>query len=132
MHMKSGTSIRMTSQRRVILDIVRASRTHPTADEVYERVRRKLPKISLATVYRNLEALSREGLINKLELGSSQKRFDPLIDDHYHIRCSICHKIEDVPKQPGQQIDSMIKKISKYKITGHTLEFTGICPECQN
>ncbi|HEX9744538.1 MAG TPA: transcriptional repressor [bacterium] len=130
--MKSGTSIRMTSQRRVILDIVRASRTHPTADEVYERVRRKLPKISLATVYRNLEALSREGLINKLELGSSQKRFDPLIDDHYHIRCSICHKIEDVPKQPGQQIDSMIKKISKYKITGHTLEFTGICPECQN
>jgi Fur family ferric uptake transcriptional regulator len=122
----------MTSQRRVILDIVRASRTHPTADEVYERVRRKLPKISLATVYRNLEALSREGLINKLELGSSQKRFDPLIDDHYHIRCSICHKIEDVPKQPGQQIDSMIKKISKYKITGHTLEFTGICPECQN
>lgn len=132
MHMKSGTSIRMTSQRRVILDIVRASRTHPTADEVYERVRRKLPKISLATVYRNLEALSREGLINKLELGSSQKRFDPLIDDHYHIRCSVCHKIEDVPKQPGQQIDSMIKKISKYKITGHTLEFTGICPECQN
>jgi Fur family ferric uptake transcriptional regulator len=122
----------MTSQRRVILDIVRASRTHPTADEVYERVRRKLPKISLATVYRNLEALSREGLINKLELGSSQKRFDPLIDDHYHIRCSVCHKIEDVPKQPGQQIDSMIKKISKYKITGHTLEFTGICPECQN
>lgn len=121
----------MTSQRRLIYDTVRKSMTHPTADEIYEKVRKRLPRISLATVYRNLEVLSEQGLIRKLELGASQKRFDRTIDDHYHIRCGICGKIDDLPASPAEGIEQKFEPMSGYLITGHTLEFSGICPECR-
>ena len=62
----------MTRQRRVILEALRGTTSHPTADEVYEMVRRRLPRISLGTVYRNLEILSGEGLVAKLEMAGTQ------------------------------------------------------------
>ncbi len=66
----------MTRQRQVVLEAVRATDAHPTGDEVYRLARRKLPHISLGTVYRNLELLSEAGLIRKLELGGAARRFD--------------------------------------------------------
>jgi Fur family ferric uptake transcriptional regulator len=66
----------MTRQRKVILEELRNVDTHPSADEIYEMVRKRLPHISLGTVYRNLEILSETGAIQKLELGCAQKKFD--------------------------------------------------------
>ena len=74
--MLSNPKSRMTHQRRIILEELRNTRSHPTADEVYEIVRKRIPKISLGTVYRNLELLSESGVIQKLEIGGTQKRFD--------------------------------------------------------
>jgi Fur family ferric uptake transcriptional regulator len=72
----------MTRQRRVILEELRKVDTHPSADEVYEMVRKRLPRISLGTIYRNLEILSETGEIQRLETGSHLKRFDGRADDH--------------------------------------------------
>jgi Fe2+ or Zn2+ uptake regulation protein len=69
-------NLRMTHQREIILDELNRSKTHPTADELFDRIKHKLPRISLATVYRNLEILSAAGLIKKLEMSGRQKRFD--------------------------------------------------------
>jgi Fur family ferric uptake transcriptional regulator len=66
----------MTRQRKVILEEIRKTDSHPTADELYQRVRQRLPHVSLGTIYRNLETLAASGLIQKLEMGGSQKRFD--------------------------------------------------------
>ena len=68
--------LRMTRQRKVILEIMKNVTSHPTADQVHQMVRKTLPHVSLATVYRNLEILSEHGMIQKLELAGAQRRFD--------------------------------------------------------
>ena len=121
----------MTQQRRVILEELQKLDSHPTADEVYERARRRLPRISLGTVYRNLEILSECGLIQKLELGGTQKRFDGRVENHYHVRCIRCGCIGDVSMEPLTTIENAIRGASNYEIIGSRLEFIGVCPQCK-
>ncbi len=78
--------MRLTTQRQVILEELGKVTSHPTANEVYDMVRKRLPRIGLGTVYRNLELMAESGLILKLEVGGTQKRFDATTDLHYHIR----------------------------------------------
>jgi Fur family ferric uptake transcriptional regulator len=121
----------MTRQRRTILEELRKVNSHPPADEVYKLVRRRLPRISLGTVYRNLETLSGRGLIRKLELGGSQRRFDGHIKNHYHVRCVRCGDVEDVPVEPVAELEGLLHGVSDYKVIGHRLEFVGLCPQCK-
>jgi Fur family ferric uptake transcriptional regulator len=121
----------MTRQREVILEEIRKINAHPTADEVYERARRRLPRISLGTVYRNLETLSEWGLIQKLELGGTQKRFDGNVENHYHIRCMRCDSVKDVSMEPLTSYENAIRRVSDYEIIGSRLEFIGLCPQCK-
>jgi Fur family transcriptional regulator, ferric uptake regulator len=125
-----NSPLRMTNQRRIIVEELSKVRSHPTAVEIFEMVRRRLPKISLGTVYRNLEFLSETGVIQKLEMAGSQKRFDGTAANHYHIRCVMCHRVDDVPLNHIAMIDDILRRISDYKILWHKLEFMGICPEC--
>ncbi len=120
----------MTRQRRVILEELRKVKTHPSADEIYEIVRKRLPRISLGTVYRNLERLSESGDIQKLEPGCSLKRFDGNPTDHCHIRCVRCDRIADAPVAPDLKIDLAQVNSTDYEIIGHRLEFLGVCPIC--
>ena len=128
--MVSGRTFRMTRQRRVILDELQKIDSHPTADELYARVRKRLPRISLGTVYRNLDVLSELGVIHKLEYAGKQRRFDGCCDEHYHVRCLGCGRIDDVPGKRDAAIVERIRRKLKYRITGHRLEFTGYCPAC--
>jgi len=127
----SNQKYRMTNQRQVILEEIQRVNTHPTADEVYKMVRRRLPRISLGTVYRNLEILSACGLIQKIGPISSQMRFDGITVNHYHIRCIYCGSVEDAPIDPTENLENAIREKSDYHIIGHKLEFTGICAECR-
>jgi Fe2+ or Zn2+ uptake regulation protein len=122
--------LRTTEQRRVIMEELAKSDAHPTADELYRLVRKRLPKISLGTVYRNLEILSRSGKIHKLETAGSQKRFDGVVENHYHVRCVRCDRIEDVPGNPIDCIDEAFQGVKGYQILQHRLEILGICPQC--
>jgi len=123
--------LRMTVQRRVILETLVASKLHPTADELYELVRRRLPRISLGTVYRNLEDLHQAGLIRKLEFAGCRKRFDKTVNEHYHIRCERCGRIEDIARTASEGLMKKLSPKTDFLITGHRLEFTGICPTCR-
>ncbi len=120
----------MTRQRRVILEELRKMDSHPSADELYVSVRKHLPRISLGTVYRNLEVLSGMGKIQKLETGGSLKRFDWNPKKHYHIRCVACGRIDDAPIAPLNRIENDLYGSTVFTITGHRLEFTGFCPAC--
>ena len=121
---------RKTNQRRVILDELRNLRSHPTADELYRLVRLRLPKISMATVYRNLEVLCAEGLAQKIELPGLQKRFDGDATNHYHVRCIACGRVEDVDLEPIAIVEELCRCRSEYKVLSHRLEFIGFCPDC--
>ncbi len=123
--------MRMTHQREIILQELKMAKDHPTADELFQRVRKHLPKISLGTVYRNLEILAEAQTIQKIEVGGRQKRFDGNPMPHYHVRCVQCGRVDDVPVGRIKALDSMALKPHGYKILDHHLEFTGICPACQ-
>lgn len=123
--------VRMTNQREVILRELRKSKQHLTADELYERVKKDMPRISLATVYRNLEILSEAGMIQKLEISGRQKRFDWDTAAHDHIYCVQCHRIDNLDLEHKSISKEVLKKVSSYEITGYRLEFAGICPSCK-
>ena len=121
---------RITKQRQVILEELRKLNTHPSADEIYKVVRRRLPRISLGTVYRNLEVLAQMEVIQKLELSGSLKRYDWDTNKHYHIRCVRCNRVENIPIAPLNQLEDELYEATVFEIIGHNLEFTGLCPEC--
>jgi len=121
---------RNTPQRKVLLEELRKVSSHPTAAELYELVRRRMPKISLGTVYRNLELLTESGTIQKLATGRAEARFDGDPGRHYHVRCVRCGRVDDVHDLPEDLLDSEPKELAGYEILGHRLEFLGICPEC--
>jgi Fe2+ or Zn2+ uptake regulation protein len=126
---------RMTHQRQVILEEVRKDNLHPTADEIYERVRKRLPRISMGTVYRNLDILASSGLIHRIEPGHSPMRFDGVVGDHYHITCVRCGKVEDAPIEVSdnalETLERSLGHLTKYGIFGHKLEFYGLCASCK-
>nr|MBF0221512.1 transcriptional repressor [Desulfobulbaceae bacterium] len=129
--MLENTSLRMTKQRQVILEELCSVKTHPTADDMYEMVRKRVPNVSLGTVYRNLEILSETGVIQKLDVGGTKKRFDGNVMTHSHLRCKNCGRVEDVDFDPGVDLDSAIEPYTDYQMIKHRLEFIGVCPECQ-
>jgi Fur family ferric uptake transcriptional regulator len=94
-------------------------------------VRKRLPRIGLGTVYRNLDLMAENGLILKIEVGGTQKRFDATTEDHYHIRCSFCGRVDDIDVPVMEELATQAANSSAYLILGHHVEFTGICSACQ-
>jgi len=121
---------RMTSQREIILEELRKVKSHPTADELYGIVKTRLPRISIATVYRNLELMADSGMIQKLEFAGKQKRFDGDTKKHHHIRCIECGKLDDISVSPVEGVDDCILDSGGYSVLDYRLDFFGICPEC--
>ncbi|AEB09989.1 Fur family transcriptional regulator [Desulfobacca acetoxidans] len=122
---------RPSLQRRIILEELQKQKNHPSVQEIFTKVKLRLPKISLATVYRNLEQLAASGLIHKLEPATGERRFDSELHEHYHIRCVQCGKIADAPLPALPDLDRSCSELSNFTILGHRLEFLGICPQCR-
>lgn len=123
--------LRMTNQREMILRELLKSKQHLTADELYDIVKKVMPRISLATVYRNLEILSEAGIIGKLEISGRQKRFDYDPSDHDHIYCAVCHRVDNLGVKGSVVGEKEMNAVKGYSVTGYRLEIIGICPECQ-
>ncbi len=121
---------RMTSSRRAILDDLRMNRSHPTADEIHVRLKEKSPRIGLGTVYRNLEYLSRHGIVRVLREPGGRRRYDVADDGHYHLWCTRCGKVKDVRLVPSACVEELLEDDLGYRIDGHSLSFLGTCPEC--
>ncbi len=129
--MQNESEWRMTRQRRAILDELRSSSSHPTAQEVYAGVRKKLPRISLGTVYRNLDTMAERGLIRKLEVGGSQKRFDGETSKHHHVRCTECNRVDDVEMDRDSGLQRFLCDTAGYDVVSYHVEFLGLCPRCR-
>lgn len=128
------TIMRMTKQRKLILEELRKVKNHPTAYEVYERVKNFMPQISLGTVYRNLEILSSSGIINRLDMAQGQRRFDATIQDHHHIRCVSCGRVDDIPLNTVRDLTNIIDIVgetSGYEVLGCGIDLRGMCPVCK-
>lgn len=121
-----------TVQRDAILKELRMNHDHPTADKLYENLRKKLPQISLGTVYRNLEQMAKMGTIRKLSLCGHQKRFDGDLSHHFHIRCPRCDSITNIKVDALNNIDREFKSVIKdIGCENYYFELTSLCPKCQ-
>ena len=122
---------RNTPQRRVVLEELQKLTTHPTATDLYEIVRKRLPSISLGTIYRNLELLGRVGVIQKLELGGTEARFDGNSSSHHHVQCLECGRVGDLHGLADKLPIAVPKKQNGFTILGHRLVFYGLCRQCK-
>lgn len=124
--------VRNTKQRQIILRVLKGTNTHPTADWLYQKVKDKIPNISLGTVYRNLGVLKEQELIQELRHAGSQSRYDGNPQPHYHFFCLDCGRVEDVILPYSEQMDQDFQsQMPEYAVFGHKTEFYGCCPDCK-
>ncbi len=121
------TELKQTKQRKVILEELRKLYSHPTAEELYNIVKLKLPELGLCTIYRNLEKFNEIGLIEKIN--GKVDRYDGNIQTHNHIKCTVCGKIEDLDFDVPINTE-IITKLG-YKLSNYKVEINGICKKCQ-
>jgi Fur family peroxide stress response transcriptional regulator len=124
-------AMRKTRQREAILRVLRDTTSHPTADWIYSEVRKDIPNISLGTVYRNLRLLRECGEVLGIDSGSTSTRFNGNSANHYHFRCERCGRIFDIDEPVDEEINNRIARRTGFKISGHWLEFRGLCKKCQ-
>ncbi|MDO4283552.1 MAG: transcriptional repressor [Clostridia bacterium] len=122
--------MKYSRQREQILEFVKSVRTHPTAETVYQEVRKKNPKISLGTVYRNLVFLSEQGDINRIKIADGKDRFDYDTSHHYHAICTKCGKITDAKIDYLGDIDKKVSQVLDLEILSHDIIFNTICKDC--
>lgn len=121
----------LTLQRAAVFDYLSGVEHHPTAEDVFLAVKRKLPRISLATVYKNLEALVKCGAVSKLTYGGGSARYDIRTDYHYHTRCLECGGIWDLDAGGGAELLKQIKPQAGFEVKDYRLELLGRCRECR-
>ena len=122
---------RETKQKEAILNVLRRTDSHPTADWIYDEVRKVIPNISKGTVYRNLKILKEDEEISELNLSGTVSRYEGNQKSHYHFRCEKCGRVFDLEEPVNKELDERIAKNTGFKVKYHQLEFRGICKDCQ-
>ena len=123
---------RKSIYKEAILRVIRGTSSHPTADWIYEEVRKDIPKISFGTVYSQLRTLKSTGEILELDLSGNPSRFDGKVDNHYHFRCERCSRVYDVDEPLDTAINERVARKIGLRITHHVSEFRGICSDCDH
>jgi len=119
---------RCTRQLQATLDVVAASHDHPTADQVFVRVRRRMPRVSLGTVYRNLEKLRDQGRIQIVRLRDGVARYDAMMERHDHFVCEGCGVVIDLEQPMRPRIEGLLR--AGMVVNSHSTAFHGLCAEC--
>lgn len=125
---------RLTKQRKIILEALKKTKTHPTAEEIFKVVKAKLPRISLATIYRNLDFLEKDNQILKLKHKNKEQKaqYDGFTELHYHLICKNCGKIKDI-KDCGCILLDKKGLSNKYgfEVDPTSIEIMGTCNKCK-
>jgi len=122
---------RETNQRQLILDYLHRSLAHPTAQEIFQIIKKDLPRVSLSTIYRNLIILEKQGKVSSLSYSKNFTRFELNHGDHYHFVCQKCDKVEHIDLDPLLELNSQLAKRHDLNVERHQLIFFGLCKNCQ-
>lgn len=122
---------RYSRQREVILEVLRGTTTHPTAEGVYESAKKHLPRLSLGTVYRNLRFLAERGEVLELDLNTESSRYDGNVQNHGHFVCQRCSRVLDVDLPAPEELNHQMERSTGLKVLSHKIAFYGLCLDCQ-
>ena len=133
--------MKLTPQRRLILDIIHDSNDHLTANEILDYVQARVSGVNKSTIYRTLDLLVRAGFINRFTSGDGQNRYefksDKEKEHHHHLTCIKCRKIIDYNDFVDEELELVKKteetlaKRHKFNVLGHNIEFYGLCDKCK-
>ena len=128
---KKASDHKLTPQREAVLQVILEREDHPTASDIFEAARRRLPGISYATVYNSLRYLKEAGLVHEISFGDSASRYDRETDRHDHAICDCCGKLVDFHLPEAAQLMQAAARKSKFKAQSVHLTLRGICPDCR-
>ena len=120
----------VTIQRRTVFGELAGRKDHPTADQVYDAVRARLPGLSRTTVYRVLDTLVDAGLARKVHHAGGVARFDPMTDRHHHLVCDGCGRLVDLDDRVVPPLRLPESSRTGFRIKDYSVSFTGLCPDC--
>src|SRR5713101_9124221 len=126
----SGIQKRATQQLATVYKALQGDHSHPSAGEIYQRVRQTLPRISLGTVYRDLQRLVEERKIRMLLLGERVARYDPVLAAHDHFICQQCGRVEDVLLERDRRMTLAPLMDEGFTVTAHSISIHGFCQSC--
>lgn len=122
--------MKITPQRLMIFKILENNTSHPSAEEVFKRVKKIYPTVSFTTIYKTLETLRELGEVQELIIDEDRKHYDPNTDIHHHIICSNCKKILDIFEDFSQHVKMPDTLKKDYTVSGFQISFHGICKDC--
>lgn len=132
MQQQSGEkTLRYSRQRQRLLELLQSTDTHPTAGWLYDMMKPDFPNLSLGTVYRNLAVLIEQGMVKKIDAGSTFDRFEAKTTPHYHLICRKCGTIIDFENKLFPEIETVISKAADFTVEGHRIDFFGTCGACR-
>ncbi len=123
-----ANKMKMTPQRAAIIKYLEGNTSHPSAEDIFESVRKKYPMISFTTVYNTLQTLKDIDRVWELNIDDERKRYDPNVKLHHHLICTRCKNIVDIFMD--FQLDVPEEEAQGYMISGRHVEFYGLCPKC--
>jgi Fur family peroxide stress response transcriptional regulator len=128
---KTNTEEKLTRQRDAVLQVIREREDHPTANEIFQAARLRLPTISYATVYNSLRFLKEAGLVHEIKFGDSASRYDRETDRHDHAICNDCGKLVDFDIPQTADLLQEAARKSRFKPVSVHLTLRGVCPDCR-
>ena len=116
--------------KRIIMNILKDNPVHPNVNELYLMVKHEYPEVGIATIYRNLENMATEGEVLKFNTDEQYDRFDATIKPHYHMICTRCGQVYDIPAEIICGLEESVDAMTGHRIESYKLVFKGICKEC--
>jgi len=129
-HGGAAARLRRSRQRDRILELLRDTKSHPTADWVFARLRRESPHVSMGTVYRNLGQLVEQGLLRRIAFGASVDRFEANVASHHHFVCDRCGTVADIEAPVDDSLTRTLAQAAGVRADRHEIRLYGICAAC--
>ncbi len=126
-----GKGFKLTPQRLAILKFLENNTGHPTAEDIYNEIRKKYPTVSFATVYNTTQALKERGDLVEVTIDPERKHFDPNPIPHHHIICTVCNRIEDIFTDYSAALKLPVEILREFSAAGNHIDFYGVCKSCR-
>lgn len=123
--------LKLTPQRMAIYEVLKSTKAHPSAESIYDSIKEKYPTMSLATVYKTLKTLVAIGLIQEINVGEGNFRYDANALPHPHIMCLSCGRVDDIEGAELDSINDYIRDYTNYDVVSSKVYFYGTCPDCK-
>lgn len=123
--------LKLTPQRIAVYKYLKSTKSHPSAEVIYKAIQEEYPTMSLATVYKALKTLAEVDLVQEINVGEGNFRYDAMVQPHPHIQCLECNRVDDIENISFSDLNLKASEFTDYSILANQVYFYGVCPNCK-